>query len=406
MKQRIMPILASAVLIGGIATIGASAALENPSEFDYGRFKDDKITLNVANWGEYMSVNDPEALDVNKEFEEISGINVNYQTYATNEELYAKLKSGGADYDIIIPSDYMVSRMIKEEMLFPLDFANIPNIKLINKKYISPSYDPTNEYSVPYMGGIVCIIYNKTMITDTVDSWSALWDERYKGQILMFNNPRDAFGIALIKEGYSQNSENKDELRRAADSLKEQKKVVQAYVMDEIFDKLEGGSAAIAPYYAGDAVTMMAENSDLAYAIPKEGTNQFVDAICIPTRAKNRAAAEMYANFLNEPEVALANAEVIGYSTPNDATFALLPEEIQNNPLQYPDEVYLETKTEFFNNLTDETNAYVQTLWNEIKVKSASSSSWLVPTLILLAVAVIAIIALNVRRYKKKQDIF
>lgn len=401
-----MPILASAVLIGGIATIGASAALENPSEFDYGRFKDDKITLNVANWGEYMSVNDPEALDVNKEFEEISGINVNYQTYATNEELYAKLKSGGADYDIIIPSDYMVSRMIKEEMLFPLDFANIPNIKLINKKYISPSYDPTNEYSVPYMGGIVCIIYNKTMITDTVDSWSALWDERYKGQILMFNNPRDAFGIALIKEGYSQNSENKDELRRAADSLKEQKKVVQAYVMDEIFDKLEGGSAAIAPYYAGDAVTMMAENSDLAYAIPKEGTNQFVDAICIPTRAKNRAAAEMYANFLNEPEVALANAEVIGYSTPNDATFALLPEEIQNNPLQYPDEVYLETKTEFFNNLTDETNAYVQTLWNEIKVKSASSSSWLVPTLILLAVAVIAIIALNVRRYKKKQDIF
>lgn len=406
MKKRIMPILASAVLIGGVCTTGVSAALENPSEFDYSRYSGDNITLNVANWGEYMSVNDPEALDVNKEFEEISGIKVNYKTYATNEELYAKLKSGGADYDIIIPSDYMVSRMIKEEMLFPLNFDNIPNIKHINKKYIEPAYDPTNEYSVPYMGGVVCLIYNKTMIEGTVDSWDALWDERYAGNILMFNNPRDAFGIALIKNGYSQNTENKDELRRAADSLKEQKKVVQAYVMDEIFDKLEGGSAAIAPYYAGDAVTMMAENSDLTYALPKEGTNQFVDAICIPTRSKNRAAAELYVNFLNEPEVALANAEVIGYSTPNDATFAMLPEEIQNNPLQYPDETYLTEKTEFFKNLTDETNAYVQTLWNEIKVKSASSLSWLVPTLILLAVAVIAIIVLNVRRYKKKQDIF
>ena len=379
--------------------------LENISDYDYTKFNGQDITINVANWGEYMAVNDSDYLDVNKSFEKLTGIKVNYKTCSTNEELYAKLKSGGADYDVIVPSDYMISRMINEKMIQKLDFNNIPNNSLINEKFDNPVYDPTNEYSVPYMWGIVCLIYNKTMITDKIDSWDALWDEKYKNNILMFNNPRDAFGIALIKNGYSLNTENKAELEKAAKSLKEQKSVVQSYVMDEIFDKMEGGSAAIAPYYAGDAVTMMAENTDLTYAIPKEGTNQFVDAACIPTVAKNKEAAEMYINFLNEPEIAFANCDYVGYSTPNDGAFDLLDDDVKNNPLQYPDDEFLKTKTEFFNNLSDETNDYTQKLWNEIKITSKSTGGMII--VIFLILAILATIFINVKRIiKKNQDAF
>jgi spermidine/putrescine transport system substrate-binding protein len=294
--------------------------------------------------------------------------------------------------------------MIKENMLQKLDFENIPNFSLIDKKFLNPSYDPTNEYSVPYMWGIVCIIYNTKMVADKIDSWNALWDEKYKGNILMFNNPRDAFGIALIKNGFSLNTEDKSELQKAAEDLKEQKKIVQSYVMDEIFDKMEGGSAAIAPYYAGDAVTMMEENPDLSYCIPKEGTNKFVDAVCIPTAAQHKEAAEMYINFLNEPEIAYANCTYIGYSTPNTAAYELLDDEIKNNPLQYPDDEYLQNKTEAFKDLSDETNEYTKQLWNE--VKASSSNSWVL-MLIFLILAVVLSIYINIRRAKKKkQDAF
>lgn len=405
-------VLSAGLFFAGWPSLAVSAETEGTgaldlsgSDFDYERLKDQNITLNVANWGEYMSLNSEEGLDVNKEFERLTGISVNYKTCATNEELYAKLKSGGADYDVIIPSDYMISRMIGEEMIQPLNFDNIPNAKLINSRFLNPAYDSTNEYSVPYMWGIVCLIYNTTMIPDEIDSWESLWNPAYQNQILMFDNPRDAFGIALLKNGYSLNTEDKDQLKKAQEDLKAQKAVVQAYVMDEIFDKLEGGSAAIAPYYAGDAVTMMSENPDLSYAIPKEGTNQFVDAACIPTVAKNKEAAEIYINFLNEPEVAAANAEYIGYSTPNDGAFALLDEETQNNPLQYPDAEYLNTKTEFFVNLSSGTNDYLQALWTEFKGTSQTAAVWLIPVLLVLAIA--ATIFISIRRArKKKQDIF
>lgn len=387
-----------------IPALTANAFVEVSKDYDYKRFDGKGLTLNVANWGEYMSVNSDESLDVNNEFETLTGIKVNYKTYSTNEELYAKLMSGGADYDVIIPSDYMISRMIKEDMLQKLDFENIPNFSLIDKKFLNPSYDPTNEYSVPYMWGIVCIIYNTKMVADKIDSWNALWDEKYKGNILMFNNPRDAFGIALIKNGFSLNTEDKSELQKAAEDLKEQKKIVQSYVMDEIFDKMEGGSAAIAPYYAGDAVTMMEENPDLSYCIPKEGTNKFVDAVCIPTAAQHKEAAEMYINFLNEPEIAYANCTYIGYSTPNTAAYELLDDEIKNNPLQYPDDEYLQNKTEAFKDLSDETNEYTKQLWNE--VKASSSNSWVL-MLIFLILAVVLSIYINIRRAKKKkQDAF
>ena len=218
------------------------------SDYDYDRLYGQEITLNVANWGEYMSINDDETVDVNDVFEALTGIEVNYKTYASNETLYSKLLSGGATYDIVIPSDYMISKMISEGMLQKLDWENIPNVSNIMPSFLNAQYDPDDEYSVPYLWGTVCIIYNTTMVDDEIDSWGALWDEKYAGNILMFNNPRDAFGIAQAYLGYSLNTENHAELDRCFDLLRQQKEIVQGYVMDEIFDKMEGGSAAIAPY--------------------------------------------------------------------------------------------------------------------------------------------------------------
>lgn len=375
------------------------------SDYDYTRFKGQDITINVCNWGEYMAVDDDEYMDVNKEFEELTGITVNYKTFASNEELYSKMKSGGAGYDIIVPSDYMISRMIEEDMLEPLDFDNIPNYdRYINSAYRNPEYDPENLYSVPYAAGYVCIVYNKTMVDGEITGFKDLWNSRYSGSILMFNNPRDAFGIALKYLGYSQNTEDRDELEEAADALKEQKKYVQAYVMDEIFDKMEGGSAAIAPYYAGDVQTMIDDNPDLDYCVPEEGTNQFVDAFCIPTGAENKEAAEMYINFMNEVAVCYANMDYLCYTTAHDGVTALFDEETLSNKLRCPDQDYLENKTEVFINLSKDTNDYIQTLWNQVKIEK-SKSVWLIPAL--LAAAIIFTVVLNVRRArKKKQDIF
>lgn len=375
------------------------------SDYDYTRLKDKNITLNVCNWGEYMAVEDEEYMDVNKTFEEITGITVNYKTFASNEELYSKIKSGGASYDVIVPSDYMISRMIKEDILTPLDYNNIPNFeKYINKSFRNPAYDPDNSYTVPYAAGYVCIVYNKTMIEDDITGYKDLWNSRYSGQILMFNNPRDAFGIALTYLGYSQNTENKKELDAAADLLKEQKKYVQAYVMDEIFDKMEGGSAAIAPYYAGDVQTMIDDNPDLDYCVPEEGTNQFVDAFCIPKDAQNKEAAEMYINFMNEVQVCYANMDYLCYTTAHDGVTALFDEETLANKLRCPDQDYLNNKTEVFINLSKETNDYTQELWNQVKIEK-SKSAWLVPALLIAAVGFT--VFLNVKRARKRrQDIF
>ncbi len=374
------------------------------SDYDYSKLKDKNITINVCNWGEYMAVNEEDYFDVNDEFEKLTGIKVNYKTFATNEELYSKLKSGGGDYDIIIPSDYMISKMIKEGLIQKLDYSNIPNFSYIDKNFVGLEYDPTNEYSVPYTWGIVCIVYNKKMVNKEITGWCDLWDETNSGNILMFNNPRDAFGIALTYLGYSQNTEDKTELEDAANALKQQKSLVQAYVMDEIFDKIGGGSSAIAPYYAGDVQTMIDENSDLDYCIPKEGTNKFFDAVCIPTAAKNKEAAEMYINFLNEIQVAYANCDYLCYSTPHIGVYSLFDDEIKSNPLRCPPDEYLNEKTEVFINLSDDTNAYTQELWNQIKIEK-SKSPWLVPAFLLIAIALT--IFLNVRRSRKrKQDIF
>lgn len=369
------------------------------SDYDYSRLNGQEITLNVANWGEYMSINDDEMIDVNETFEALTGIRVNYKTCASNETLYSKLLSGGAAYDVVVPSDYMISKMIKEGMLQKLDLDNIPNLKNIMPSFLNPIYDPENEYSVPYLWGMIAIIYNTTMVDDEITGWDALWNEKYAGNILMFNNPRDAFGVAQGYLGYSLNTENHAELDACISLLREQKEIVQGYVMDEIFDKMEGGSAAIAPYYVGDAVTMCDDNPDLAYIIPEQVTNWFVDAACIPTTAQNKEAAEMYINFLCEAEIALANCEYVGYSTPNAAAYELLDDEVKEDETRYPSDEFLANRTEVFINLSDETNAYMQELWNQLKIDN--SNAWFVPIFLIFLIA--ATIAVNVMRARKRR---
>ena len=368
---------------------------------DYSQFKDDNITLNVFNWGLYISDGSDESKDVIADFEELTGIKVNYTTYDTNETMYAKIKSGGADYDVIVPSDYMIGKMAQEDMLEKLDLNNIPNLAKIGESYKGLSYDVNGEYSVPYTWGVVGLIYNTTMVEGEIDSWNALWDEKYADNVLMFNNSRDAFAIAAKKLGMSLNPSSAEDVALIAEELKLQKSGVQAYVMDEIFDKMIGGEAAIAPYYAGDAITMINDNPDLAFAIPKEGTNYFVDAMCIPKGTANKAAAEMFINYMCETEVALANCEYIGYSTPQVEAADLLPEELKNSPIMYPSAEQL-ANTEVFSSLPEEINLEMDAAWSEMKAHSENGNSWMVPTFIIGALA--AIVAVYMVRSKKKKQ--
>lgn len=329
--------------------------------------RSDKVVINVYNWGEYISNGTDGSLDVNKKFTEETGIKVNYTTFASNEEMYAKIKSNAADYDVIIPSDYMVGRMIEENLLEKLDFENIPNFEKIDSRFTKREYDPTGEYSVPYTWGTVGIIYNTKKVSDSVDSWNVLWDSKYQNNILMFNNSRDAFAIACKKLGFSLNTTKKEELLMAAEALKAQKAVIQAYVMDEIFDKMQNGEAALAPYYAGDAITMIDGNPDLAFAVPKEGSNVFIDAMCIPKGSKNKEAAEKYIDFLCRTDIAKANIEFLGYSTPQTEVLQQLDEEVRNNTIIYPPQEVLD-RCETMLSLPRETAQDMENLWIRVKL--------------------------------------
>lgn len=371
--------------------------------YDWEKFKGQDITLNVFNWGEYMSLGQEDSMNVNKAFEEKTGIKVNYQTYDNNEAMYTKIKSGGAEYDIVVPSDYMIGKMINEDMLQKLDYSLIPNATLyIDQKFKGLEFDPNDEYSVPYTWGVVGIIYNKTMVNEPVDSWNILWDEDYAGNILMFGNSRDAFGIALLKNGLSVNPSSIEDIETAKQDLIAQKSVVQAYVNDEIFDKMGGNEAALAPYYSGDAITMIGDNPDLDFAVPKEGTNYFVDSVCVLKDAKNAEAAHMYINFLCETEVALANAEYIGYATPHTGAYEMLDDETKNNPIAYPSDDLL-TNTQVFNTLPEDINTAMSNAWNEVRSYSESGNTMLMP--ILLVAAVVALVVINILRNKKKKKI-
>ena len=400
----------AAALAAALALLGSVSALafDHQAMFEgmdtdyYTRFQGQDISINVYNWGEYISNGEDDSLDVNAAFEELTGIKVNYTFYATNEELYAKLRAGGSNYDVIIPSDYMIGRMVKEDMLETLNKENIPNLKYIDPSLLGMPYDPDTAYSIPYTWGTVVLIYNTTLVSpDTdVETWDLLWNEDYKGNILMFNNPRDAYGIALKKLGFPLNPENQEQIDKATALLKEQKPLVQAYVMDEIFDKMAAGEAAVAPYYAGDALTMIDDNPDLAASFPREGTNIFVDGMCIPKGAKQKEAAEMYINFMCEPEVGAANCEYIGYSTPNTASLELLDAEITSNPTAYPSREVISNAT-YFSALSDDLNKALDAGWKELLADDESFTFWLVPALLL--VAVIASVAGVVRKARKKK---
>ena len=321
--------------------------------------------LYVYNWGEYISDGADDTVDVNQAFEEKYGIDVVYDTYDNNEVMYSKLKSGGVSYDIVIPSDYMIQRMIAEDMLDKIDFSNIPNYKYIPEKYKNLAHDPGNEYSVPYTVGMVGLIYNTDMYDGVPDSWTALWDDNYSNSILMINNPRDAFAIAQSVLGMDFNNESEAAWRVAAELLKEQKSVSPAYVNDEIFLKMEAGEAALAPYYAGDFLTMQENNPALDFVYPKEGVNFFVDGACILKGAQNKLAAELYINFLLDPDIALANAEYICYASPHTEVYSNPEYSFYQNEILYPADGQF--KTQLFLNLKPEILALMSSLWDDVK---------------------------------------
>lgn len=322
-------------------------------------------TLNVFNWGEYISDGSEGSLDVIGAFEKLTGIKVNYTTYESNEAMYAKIKSGSVGYDIIIPSDYMIARMKNENMLREIDCSKLSNYKYIDERYKGAYYDEENKYSVPYSVGMVGLIYNKSFVESEPDSWGAMWDERYKNNILTFNNSRDAFAIAQFYLGIDVNTTDKSEWDAAAAKLKEQNPLLQGRVMDEVFNKMEAGNAAIAPYYAGDYLTMAEVNPDLGFVYPKEGTNIFVDAVCIPSTTQNYEAALMFIDFLLETEVATANANCICYATPHLGVLENPNYDLAGNEYLYP-ENQDSIKTEYFHDLDEETRTYFERLWEEV----------------------------------------
>lgn len=322
--------------------------------------------LYVYNWGEYIDK------DVITAFEEETGLKVSYDdTMNTNEEMYPKISSGAIKYDLLCPSDYMIQKLAEEDLLEPLDFNKIPNIKNIGTRYLESSreFDPENKYSVPYCWGTVGILYNKTMVTEPVDSWGILWDEKYKDSVLMQDSVRDAFGITLKYLGYSLNSTEEAQLDEAKIKLMEQnqKGLVQAYVIDQVRDKMIGGEAALGVIYSGEAIYTQRENPDLEYVVPKEGSNIWIDSWVIPKGAKNKENAQKFIDFLCRPDIALKNFEYITYSTPNDAARELIKDEdIKNSTIAFPDDAVVEN-CETFRYLGEKADELYNEKWKEVK---------------------------------------
>ena len=321
--------MAASLLSGCVSSRGESDSADSSSD---GTQQTSGGVVNVYNWGEYID------MSVLEDFEAATGIHVNYQMYDSNETMYGKIAGGGADYDVVIPSDYMIARMIEEDMLEPLNFDNIPNFADIDPELKNPEYDPENLYSVPYMWGLMGVIYNKTLVDEAdLGSWDLMWNEKYADDIVMIDNSRDAIGIALKRLGYSYNTTDTAQITEAVDTLVQQKPILQGYAMDEIFGKMEGANAAIGTYYYGDYLTMLENNPDLGFYIPEEGTNIYVDAMCILKDAPNKENAEAFINYMCSTEAGLKNCEEIWYSTPLLSVREELDPEVANDPLAYPD---------------------------------------------------------------------
>lgn len=362
--------------------------------------KDENITINVYNWGEYISNGSDGGLNVNAQFTKETGIDVNYTTFQTNEELFAKLSGGGANYDVIIPSDYTISRLIQSDMLYKLNFDNIPNYKFIDNKFRGLKYDPHNEYAVPYTWGLTGIYYNKKYVSEQEEhiDWNILWNKKYSGKILMFDNARDSFGIALLKLGKSINSTNVDDWNKAHQELLQQKPLVQSYVMDQIFDKMSNSEAVLAPYYSGDAALIMKNNPDIGFVIPRGRSIKFVDSMCIPKDAKHKQEAEKYINFMCRTDIALENISYIGYSSPQREVMDILSKDSSYNKFSYPDDDTIKN-SEIFLNLPSEINILLNSLWIEVKI--GTDSNWILFLAIILGFIFLYIF---IYIYKKRKN--
>lgn len=323
--------------------------------------KSEENVVNVYNWGEYIDES------ILEDFEAETGVHVNYNTFASNEMLYSSIKGGGSSYDVVIPSDYMIARMGEEGMLRELDFSRIPNMANMDEKYLYLPFDPEQKYSVPYMWGTTGIIYNTTMVDKEPTTWMDLFTTEMKSQVLIFDNPRDCLGVALKALGYSFNTTDETELAAAADLLIQQKQkgIVQAYVMDQIFDKMINNEAAMGTYYAGDYLTMVEENPDLAFVQPEEGANLFVDSMCIPTCCENYENALAFINFMCRDDIVLRNCEETGYSTPSATALEEMDEETATDPIAYPGEDVLGI-AEAFGGLPQDTLTFYDHEWIRI----------------------------------------
>ena len=368
--KRSVALLVAVVLLCALALTGCGSSSK-------------ALTLNVYNWGEYISDGSEDSFDTIKEFEkwyqETYGqkVKVNYTTFASNEDMYAKLSSGAVSFDVVVPSDYMIARMRENNMLLPLDFKNIPNYEYIDESFRGLYYDPNDEYTVPYTYGVVGVIYNAEVVDEAdANGWDLLWNEKYKGNILQFNNSRDAFGTAQYRLGLDVNTTDHASWDQALAELKKQAPLVKSYVMDEIYNMMESGEAAVGVYYAGDYFTMLdaqADGVDLKFYYP-ERTNYFVDAMCIPSCCQNKELAEIFINYMLSPEPAIANAEFIYYACPNSLVYndEGYIDEMGEEAMEilYPEignfsELYNEYA---YRSLDEETLDYVNTLWETLKI--------------------------------------
>ena len=387
--------------------------------------QEETITLYVYNWGEYISDGSDGTLDVNKQFEiyckEELGLNVkvNYSTYSSNESMYAKISSGSTAYDVIVPSDYMIERLVKEELLAPLDLSLIPNYANVSEEFkgenIYYECDSEELFSVPYFYGMVGIIYNTRDVAEdeeSIGSWDLMWDDDYTANILQFNNSRDAFGTALYKLGYDVNEATDEQWREALALLMEQKAVIQGYVMDEIFNKMKSGSAAVAAYYAGDYLTMYEDNEDLSFFYPKEGTNRYVDAMCVPANSQNKELAMRYINFMCETEIGVANAEYTYYASPlttvvEDEGYQETMAEVHEDAIEILyGEMASSVPTQPYMNLSPEKLSMLNSLWEELKVESSVGVGIYVCCGVIVVVLILLLIfhILRKRRWAKLYD--
>ncbi|MDB2110106.1 spermidine/putrescine ABC transporter substrate-binding protein [Clostridium paraputrificum] len=353
-----------------IALISATILISNSLIGCVGNKSNSNKVINVFNCGDYI---DEELIT---KFEEETGYKVEYSTYDTNEIMYSKIKSGSNKYDLVFPSDYMIEKMINEGMAEKINFDNIPNYKYIDEKFKNLSYDPNNEYSVPYMWGTIGIIYNPEIVKEEVKSWDILWDKKYDKEIIMFNSVRDTMAIALSKLGYSMNSTNPEEIKQAADILIEQKPIVKAWFVDQVKDAMINDEAALATVWSGDANYIISENPKLEYVVPEEGSNKWFDAMVIPKDAPNKEGAEAFINFLTDPENSLQNVDYIQYYTPNWKTYEMLDDEVKES---YPTDETLDN-CEVFKDLDRDSLKIYDDEW--IRIGSTSTNNSTSPSLL------------------------